>query len=135
MIVRSSPDVDYLGADVFEALAFAQTVRAGDTVYLSGVAPVKGSLPNIELVGDNQRDQLKFCCRVIDDLLKVERLGRDSLVSLTLYTTNLQEMMGIVPELIGPWVGEHRPTSMMVEVTSFPTPGQLCEIVAIAYAG
>lgn len=50
MITRKNPDIGYMGESVFEAFAFHQTVRAGDTVYLSGIAPFQGGMEDLTIV-------------------------------------------------------------------------------------
>ena len=51
MITRSNPDDGYMSNDLFEAFDFTQTIRTGNNIYLSGVAPLRGSKDNVELVG------------------------------------------------------------------------------------
>jgi enamine deaminase RidA (YjgF/YER057c/UK114 family) len=51
MIERSNPDVGYLAEEVFQTFAFTQTIKAGNTLYLSGVTPLRGDLANLEVVG------------------------------------------------------------------------------------
>ena len=54
MITRSNPDVGYISKDVYEAYAFSQTIRAGNQIYLSGIAPLRGGDDDIELVGEGE---------------------------------------------------------------------------------
>ena len=78
MIVRTNPAVDYLTDDVFDAFAFRQSVRAGDTYYYAGVAPLAGSLTALELIGkDDMAAQLAYVLRVIDDCLRADGLDRE----------------------------------------------------------
>ena len=51
MITRSNPDVDYIADEIFQTYGFTQNIRAGNTLYLSGVAPFKGNLEQVEVVG------------------------------------------------------------------------------------
>lgn len=133
MITRTNPPVDYLGADVFDAFAFRQSVRAGDTVYYAGVAPLKGTLDTLELVGaGDMAAQLHYVLGVIDACLAADGLDRTSLVTWTFYTTDITGFMAVMPAILGPWVGEHRPSSTTVEVRAFVHPDQLLEITAIA---
>jgi 2-iminobutanoate/2-iminopropanoate deaminase len=40
MIERSNPAVGYIAEEVFKPYAFTQTIKAGNTLYLSGIAPL-----------------------------------------------------------------------------------------------
>lgn len=133
MITRTNPATGYLSADVFDAFAFRQSVKAGDTVYYAGVAPLKGSLENLELVGTgDMAAQLVYVLDVIDLCLKADGLDRTKIVTWTFYTTDIKGFMEVMPGILGPWVGEHRPSSTTVEVRAFVHPDQLLEITATA---
>lgn len=135
MITRHSPDIGYLDADVFNALAFAQNVRAGNTLYLSGIAPLQGSLESLALVGEGDIGaQLDFVLEILDRCLKAEGLGRENLVAWTFYTTDIHALSEVLPDRLGPWVGEHRPSSTTVEIQAMIHPAQQLEITAIAVA-
>ncbi len=41
MIECSNPAVGYMAEEVFKTYAFPQTIKAGNTLYLSGIAPLK----------------------------------------------------------------------------------------------
>lgn len=135
MIKRYTPDVDYLDQDVFDAFAFHQSVRAGDTLYLSGIAPLQGSLETLELVGEgNIGVQLDYILGVLERCLQAEGLERRHLVAWSFYTTDIQALAAVIPERLGPWLGAHRPTSTTLEVQAMLHPAQQLEITAIAVA-
>lgn len=133
MIVRTNPAVDYLADEVFDAFAFRQSVKAGDTYYYAGVAPLSGSLSALELIGkDDMAAQLAYILRVIDDCLRADGLDRSRIVTWTFYTTDIAAFMAVMPEILGPWVGEHRPSSTTIAVSGFVHPDQMLEVTAIA---
>lgn len=135
MITRSTPEIGYLGQDVFEAFAFHQSVRAGDTLYLSGIAPLRGSLDSLELVGEGDIGaQLDFVLEILDHCLQAEGLERRHLVAWTLYTTDIQALSAVIPSRLGPWVGAHRPSSTTLEIQAMIHPAQQLEVTAIAIA-
>lgn len=135
MIARNTPDIGYLGQDVFEAFAFHQSVRAGDTLYLSGIAPLRGSLESLELVGEGDIGaQLDFVLQILDRCLQAEGLERRHLVAWTFYSTDIQGLAAVIPARLGQWVGEHRPSSTTLEVQGMIHPAQQIEITAIAVA-
>jgi enamine deaminase RidA (YjgF/YER057c/UK114 family) len=134
-ITRSNPDIGYLGAEVFQTFAFSQSVRAGGLVHYAGVAPLRGSLENLELVGaGDMKAQFEFILHVIDDLLKADGLSRKHLVSWTFYTTKIGAFMDVVPTVLKPWVGADAPCSTTIEVSGFVHPEQMLEITAVALA-
>jgi enamine deaminase RidA (YjgF/YER057c/UK114 family) len=135
VITRSNPDVGYLAKEVFETFAFSQSVRAGNIVHYAGVAPLRGSLEDLELVGaGDMKAQFEFILRVIDDLLKADGLTRSNLVSWTFYTTRIGAFMDTVPTVLKPWVSAHAPCSTTIEVSGFVHPDQMLEITAVAIA-
>jgi 2-iminobutanoate/2-iminopropanoate deaminase len=133
MITRTNPVVGYLAPEVFESFAFSQSVRAGNTVYYAGVAPLRGSLEAMELIGrGDMKAQLEYILRVIDGCLRADGLDRSKLVTWTFYTTKIAEFMEIMPPILTAWVGDHRPSSTTIEVSGFVHPEQMLEITAIA---
>lgn len=133
MLKMSSPEIDYFTPEVFSQLAFSQIVRAGDTVYLSGVAPLKGGLVDMELVGEgDMAAQVAFVLRVIDDCLKSQGLDRRNLASWTFYTTDITAFMAALESEIAPWLGGHHPCSTTVAISGFVHPAQMVEITATA---
>lgn len=135
MITRYTPDIGYLGQDVFDAFAFHQSVRAGDTLYLSGIAPLRGDLTGLELVGEGDIGaQLDFVLDVLDRCLQAEGLDRSNLVAWTFYTTDIHGLCAVIPDRLGPWIGNHRPTSTTLEIQGMIHPAQQLEITAIAVA-
>ncbi len=74
----SNPDVGCISDDVFEAYAFSQTIRVGDHLYLCGIAPLRGSNDNVELVGKGDiRAQVGFCLDVFKQCLIHNHLRAD----------------------------------------------------------
>lgn len=135
MITRNTPEIGYLGQDVFEAFAFHQSVRAGDTLYLSGIAPLRGNLESLELVGEGDIGaQLDFVLDILDRCLLAEGLERRHLVTWTFYTTDIQALSAVIPARLGPWVGAHRPSSTTLEIQGMIHPAQQLEVTAIAMA-
>ena len=132
MITRTSPDVDYVSKAVLDSFGIAQVVRYNETVYISGVAPVRGDTSNVKIVSSQMAEQLTFVLRVIDDLLKSEGLDRSKLLYWDFYTTDMAAMVEAFPSTVVPWVGKHLPANTMVEVKGFVLPGQLIEVSAVA---
>ncbi|TCB54809.1 hypothetical protein E0H85_15730 [Acinetobacter terrae] len=128
----SNPDIDYFKQDVFDAFAFSQVAQIGNLTFLSGVAPLKGSLADLQLVGSNAAEQLQFVLDTIEKCLEHAQLQKENIAAWTFYTTNIAEFSEIASPVLSAWLGEHKPTSTTVEVSALIHPEQKIEIAVIA---
>jgi 2-iminobutanoate/2-iminopropanoate deaminase len=132
MIKRSNPAVGYMAEEVFKTYAFTQTIKAGNTLYLSGIAPLKGDLKNLELVGEgNMRAQTEWILEVLKRCLAAEGATVRNWVAQTVYVTSIAEFVKAA-EVFNQFFGEHTPTSTLVEVKGLFHPQQMIEINGIA---
>ncbi len=132
MIERSNPAVGYLADEVFKTYAFTQTIKAGNTLYLSGIAPLKGDLKSLELVGEgNMRAQIEWILAVLKRCLAAEGATFRNWVAQTVYVTSVAEFVKAA-EVFNQVFGEHTPTSTLVEVKGLFHPQQMIEINGIA---
>jgi 2-iminobutanoate/2-iminopropanoate deaminase len=132
MILRSNPAVGYLDEEVFTANAFTQTIRAGNTLYLSGIAPLKGGFKDLEVVGaGNLRAQVEWTLEVMKRCLAAEGATFRNLVAQTVYTTNMAELVKLA-DLFRSVYGNYAPTSTWVEIRGLFHPQQMVEINGIA---
>jgi 2-iminobutanoate/2-iminopropanoate deaminase len=132
MLNRSNPDVGYLAQDVFDAYAFTQSIRVGNQLFLSGIAPLRGPNDNVELVGPgDMRAQVRFCLEVLERCLAAEGTGLDRWVAHTVYGTDMNELhkaADVFRDVLGPYP----PTSTWVEIKGLFVPGQMVEITGQA---
>lgn len=132
-ITRSNPQVGYLEDVVFQALGFTQIVRAGDTVYISGVAPFVGGIP-FEVVGvGSMSEQITFELDVIEKCLASAGLTLANLVQVTVYATDMPALLENAA-LFAQRFGADAPTSTWLGTTALAHPDQLVEITCIAVA-
>ena len=132
MIERSNPEVGYMAEEVFKTYAFTQTIKAGNTLYLSGIAPLRGNLKNLELVGEgDMRAQVEWTLEVLKRCLAAEGATFRNWVAQTVYTTNIAELAKVA-EVIRSVFGEYTPTSTWVEIKGLFHPQQMVEISGIA---
>jgi 2-iminobutanoate/2-iminopropanoate deaminase len=131
-IERSNPDVGGMAEEVFTTFAFTQTIKAGNTLYFSGVTPLRGDLANLEVVGEGDLlAQVEWALEVIKRLLEVEGATFRNFVAQTVYTTDIAELVKIA-DVFPRVFGEQSPTSTWVEVKALFHPKQLVEISGIA---
>jgi len=132
MITRSNPAVGYMDDEVFTTNAFTQTIKAGNTLYLSGIAPLRGGLQNLEVVGGGDlRAQVAFILEIMKRCLAAEGATFRNLVAVTVYTTNITELTKLA-DLFRLVYGDYAPTSTWVEVKALFHPRQMIEINGIA---
>lgn len=127
-IVRSAPEIGYLSPQSFAELGISQTVIAGNTVYVSGIAPLT---PEFDVVSIDLAEQLRFVLDVLDRSLVAAGTDRTRLVAWTIYARDLTALSGCLP-ILRDWVGEHRPTSTWIGAAGFIHPAQLIELTATA---
>jgi 2-iminobutanoate/2-iminopropanoate deaminase len=134
VITRNNPSVGYMDDSTFEALGFSQVVRAGDTVYLSGIAPFLGGPPEFTVIGvGSMQEQVDFIFGVLKGCLESEQLGMENVVAVTVYATDVPALMAVA-ETFAKEFGPAPPSSTWVGVTELAHPDQLVEITAIAVA-
>jgi 2-iminobutanoate/2-iminopropanoate deaminase len=105
---------------------FAQAIRAGDTIYVSG-----------QLAHDEQGDfihandfdaQLKQSYANFDKVLAHYGVTRNQVISETQYIVDLPKYNMAMAAANLAYFGDHRPTSSTIGVASLFFPGQLIEV-------
>ncbi len=128
MITRSNPDVGYMSDEAFRTYGFTQSIRAGNMLYLSGVAPFKGNLDDVEVVGVGDiRAQVAQVLEIIQRCLAAEGATFKNWVAQTVYTTNMTELQKTA-DIFREAFGDYTPTSTWVEIKGLFVPEQLVEI-------
>lgn len=134
-ISYSSPEVGYLDQTAFKKLGFTQNIWAGDTLYLSGIAPFTGGDPEFVVEGiGSMKEQAAFILDILLKLLEAEGLTYSNLVALTVYVTSSEEFFAVAPLLVEAF-GDRAPTQTLVGVSELAHPEQRIEITAIAVRG
>jgi reactive intermediate/imine deaminase len=108
---------------------YANGVRAGDTLYVSGQVALDGEG---RLVGPG--DVVAQTRQVLDNVQRVLAAGGATLkdvVKVTVFLANVDDRPR-VNEVRQAYFGDHRPASTLVEVSRLALPGLLVEIEAVA---
>lgn len=110
------PEIGYIDGSVFADLGFVQTVTAGNTIYVSGIAPLTVGPVGLDIVGASFAEQLDYTLEMLDRTLQAAGANRCDLVAWTLYTTDMTDMAALAASAptFKKWVGEHPPTSTWV---------------------
>ena len=127
-----NPNIGYFENDVFEALAFSQIAQIGSVTFFSGVAPLKGALTSLELVGKTAEAQLIFVLDIIEKCLEESGLTKENIAAWTFYTTDIKQFSSFAGEILKHWLGNHKPTSTTVQVAALIHPAQTIEITVTA---
>ncbi len=104
-------------------IGYSQVVKAGNTVYISGIASNKATLEK----------QVEEIYQIIQNTLKDNGLGMDSVVKQVIYTTDIEayKKLGAVRKQYFN-EGEY-PSSTLVQVERLYSPSHLVEIEIEAY--
>lgn len=134
MLKRRNPTSGYFTEDIYRAFGFTQVVRADSTVYIAGIAPLRGGLHDLEIVGAGDlRAQITFCLEELRRELADEGLGPEHVVAATMYVTDMDAFRGC-GDLMAAFYGDESPSGTVLGVTALFHPEQQFEISAIAVA-
>lgn len=130
------PDVDFFDSSVYDLFGFSDVVQAGDTLYVSGIVPLRGAPPELEVIGEGDfRAQYTFVLDMLKTLL--ERAGAtfpDSVVNVNVLTTDMNDVNANCDVFANAFAGHH-PAATYMGVAQLFHPAQLVEINATAYIG
>jgi enamine deaminase RidA (YjgF/YER057c/UK114 family) len=134
VLTRRNPTSGYFGEDVYQAFGFTQIVRDAHTVYIAGIAPLRGGLTDLEIIGAGDlRAQITFCFEQMRTQLADEGLGPEHVVAQTMYVTDMDAFRGCGDIMAG-FFGDQSPSGTVVGVTALFHPEQQFEVSAIAVA-
>jgi enamine deaminase RidA (YjgF/YER057c/UK114 family) len=113
-----------------EEHGFAQAIRSGNTLYISG-----------QLAHDMQANfigegdfalQVRATFENLERILHAYGASRHRIIATTVYVKNLREHFAEINRLHREYFGDHRPTSTLIGVAELALPQQLVEIAAVA---
>ena len=109
---------------------YCHVVRAGDTVWLSGMVGMTadGHIPEDTVA------QFRIAMASIDTCLRAAGGRPDQIVKVQVFMTDISERAAINP-IRQDYFGEHRPASTLVEVSALVDPRMKVEIEAVAWLG
>lgn len=124
--------VFHLRPDGERAFGYAQAVRIGDSLHISGAMPVTETM-EVRHPGDVAAQM----ALVYEDLrLTLARFGLDfkHVVREAIYTTDMAAMLAANAVRIGYFQDGHLPATTAIEVKGFAFPGQTIEVALEARA-
>ncbi len=106
---------------------YTDAVRFGDTLYISGLAPLDA---RSNLVGEDAAAQTEQIMRNMALVLEAAGATFADVLKVTVYLTDIRDRAAINP-LRQRHFGETRPASTLIEVSALAIPGMKVEIEAI----
>ncbi len=111
---------------------YADAVRAGDALYVSGIVPVAA---DGALVGaDDVVAQAEAVFAILGRVLAAAGAAAGDVVKVTVFLLDVDDRPRINP-VRQAFFGTARPASTLVEVSRLAVPGARLEVEAIAYLG
>jgi 2-iminobutanoate/2-iminopropanoate deaminase len=108
---------------------YADAVRAGDLLFVSGCVPVDGEG---QLVGgDDVVAQAECVFRNVGAVLAAAGASARDVVKVTVFVTDIDDRPKINP-VRQAFFGETRPASTLVEISKLAIPGAKLEVEAVA---
>jgi reactive intermediate/imine deaminase len=108
---------------------YTHAVRFGDLLFISGIAPVDGSLQLIG--GDDVVAQTQQVLANLRRVLSTAGLRSADVLKVTVFLTDISDRARINPARQA-FFGDARPASTLVEVSGLAIPGMKVEIEAVA---
>jgi reactive intermediate/imine deaminase len=108
---------------------YADAVRAGDLLFVSGCVPVDGEGKLVG--GDDVVAQAERVFENIREVLAAAGAGPEDVVKVTIFLTDVDDRPKINP-VRQRFFGETRPASTLVEISRLAIPGAKIEVEAVA---
>jgi enamine deaminase RidA (YjgF/YER057c/UK114 family) len=115
-----------------EKVGYCRALKAGNTIYVTGTAPVNEAGTGVHAPGD-ARAQAQRCLELIERALKQLGAARGNVVRTRMFVTDISrwEEYG---RAHAEFFGRDKPATTMVEVKALIDPGMLIEIEADAFS-
>lgn len=111
---------------------YTDAVRFGDTLYISGVAPLDAQ--NQVVYRDDVLGQADYVLATMGRILAQAGGSFADVLRVTVYLIDIKDRPRINP-IRQKYFGQTRPASTLVEVSALAVPGMLVEIEAVAGLG
>lgn len=115
------------GAPWEDQVGYSRAVKIGNTIEISGTAPVRAGQP----VYGTAYEQAICCLQVIEETLKRAGASLSDVVRTRMYVTDISQWEAF-GKAHGEYFVEIKPATSMVEVSALIDPGFLIEIEVTA---
>jgi len=115
------------GAPWEDIVGYSRAVRIGNTIEVSGTAPVE----NGNVKGDTAYEQAIVCLEIIKKSLEEAGANMDDVIRTRIFVTDISQWAEF-GKAHGEFFGGNKPATSMVEVNALIDPKMLVEIEATA---
>lgn len=115
------------GAPWEDKVGYCRAVRIGNTVEVSGTAPVRDG----KTVGEGPYEQAKICIEIMQEAIQKAGGSLEDVVRTRIFVTDISQWEEI-GRAHGEFFRDIKPATTMVEVTALIDPEMLVEIEATA---
>ncbi|MEO9482367.1 MAG: RidA family protein [Ekhidna sp.] len=115
------------GAPWEDQVGYCRAVRMGNTIEVSGTAPVLDG----KTVGDNAYEQTKVCLEIIQEAIEKAGGKMEDVIRTRMFVTDISQWVAI-GKAHGEFFAKIKPATTMVEVSALIEPDMLIEIEATA---
>lgn len=115
------------GAPWEDQIGYSRAVRIGNTIEVSGTAPVR----NGKTVGDNAYEQTKVCLEIVKEAIGQAGGKMEDVVRTRMFVTDISQWVAY-GKAHGEVFGKIKPATSMVEVQALIDPEMMVEIEATA---
>ncbi len=115
------------GAPWEDQVGYCRAVRIGNTIEVSGTAPVVDG----QTAGSNAYEQTKICLEIIKNAIEEAGGKIEDVIRTRMYVTDISQWVAI-GKAHGEVFSQIKPATTMVEVSALIEPDMLIEIEATA---
>ncbi len=115
------------GAPWEDKVGYSRAVRVGNTIEVSGTAPIRDG----KTVGETPYEQAKVCLEIIEETLARAGAKLEDVVRTRMFVTDIS-LWKEFGKAHGEYFGEIKPATAMVEISALIDPKMLIEIEATA---
>ena len=127
-IQRLNFDFDYLNPAQLASAGASQVVIAHGVAHWSGIVAARHTPDGHDFPATTTADQLAFILERIDRCLAGVGTSRENILTLTMFTTDIDGLSKSLRGVFAPWAGEHRPTVTVIGVSRLSWPQLNLEI-------
>ncbi len=115
------------GAPWEDKVGYCRAVKIGNTIEVSGTAPVRDG----KTAGETPYEQARICLEIIQETLEKAGARMEDVVRTRMFVTDISKWAEF-GRAHGEFFGSIKPATSMVEVTALIDPEMLIEIEATA---
>ncbi len=126
----ATPSIGYMEPEGAAAFGTSQFAAAGGLMFWSGVVPMSET-EEVIAPGD-MAGQVEYVLNTLEEALLAVESSKENIVSLTVYTTDVDRLLEAFSTSYSPWIGATKPALTIVSVPRLAHPQHLLEVQGVA---